>query len=296
MTASALSKWPTCLACLRRLAQPFAASHGEPRARAVPVARPIVHIQTRAASHRMRLQDQGVVVRLLEDIPKFGRKHAIFRIERGRMRNEWFPKNKAEYMTPARFQELGLTRDAIGEVDRSFVILSALDAAARPKPEEQKTEKPVPEVQIPQVKVPDVTPETAHALLSELVPNTLTFHREPVPITIPQPKPAQEPKISPLIARHAPASTPKTPSTNEAQRAIFGSVSSSDILNQIKALISGHEEASRIVLGPSSVKIVGLAEDNDRIRHLGRWEIEIAVARAGSLTVYKSVEILPSAQ
>ena len=77
MTASALSKWPTCLACLRRLAQPFgttAAGHSEPRARAVPVARPIVHIQTRAASHRMRLQDQGVVVRLLQDIPQFGRK------------------------------------------------------------------------------------------------------------------------------------------------------------------------------------------------------------------------------
>ncbi|EGO52860.1 hypothetical protein NEUTE1DRAFT_91606 [Neurospora tetrasperma FGSC 2508] len=300
MTASALSKWPTCLACLRRLAQPFgtsAARHGEPRARAVPVIRPIVHIQTRAASHRMRLQDQGVVVRLLEDIPKFGRKHAIFRIERGRMRNEWFPKNKAEYMTPARFQELGLTRDAIGEVDRSFVILSALEAATRPKPEEQKTEEPVPEVQISQVNVPDVTPETAHALLSELIPNTLTFHREPVPIPISKPKPALGPKISPLIARHVPASTPETPSTGEARRAIFGSVSSSDILNQIKALVSGHEEASRIILEPSSVKIGGLAEDNDRIRHLGRWEIEIAVARAGGLDpVRKSVEILPSAQ
>ncbi|KAK1781373.1 hypothetical protein QBC45DRAFT_406006 [Copromyces sp. CBS 386.78] len=302
MTASALTKWPTCLACLRRLAQPFgatAASHGEPRARAVPVARPFVHIQTRAASHRMRLQDQGVVVRLLEDIPKFGRKHAIFRTERGRMRNEWFPKNKAEYMTPARFQELGLTRDAIGEVDRTFVILSALDVATRKAPEEQKMEEePVPEIQIPQVKVQDVTPETAHALLSELIPNTLTFHREPVPIPVPQPKLAEEPKVSPLIARRAPAPTPQTPSTDKAERAIFGSVSSTDILNQIKALISGHEDASRIVLGPSSVKIVGLADGNDRIRHLGRWEIEIAVARAGSglEPVRKLVEILPSAQ
>ena len=74
------------------------------------------------------------------------------------MRNEWFPKNKAEYMTPTRFQELGLTRDAIGEVDRSFVILSALDAAL--KPEEQEVEEPVPEVQIPKAKVPDVTVRT----------------------------------------------------------------------------------------------------------------------------------------
>ncbi|KAA8631856.1 hypothetical protein SMACR_12605 [Sordaria macrospora] len=299
MTASALTKWPTCLACLRRLAQPFgattAASHGEPRARAVPVARPIVHIQTRAASNRLRLQDQGVVVRLLEDIPKFGRKHAIFRTERGRMRNEWFPKNKAEYMTPARFQELGLTRDAIGEVDRTFVIMSALEAATRKAPEELRMgEEPVPEIQTPQVKVQDVTPETAHALLSELIPDTLTFHREPVPIPVPQPKLAEEPKISPLIARSAPTPTPQTPSSTKAEGAIFGSVSSTDILNQIKALISGHEDASRIVLRPSSVKIVGLADGNDRITHLGRWDIEIAVATG--LTVRKSVQIVPSAQ
>lgn len=248
------------------------------------------------------------------------------------MRNEWFPKNKAEYMTPTRFQELGLTRDAIGEVDRSFVVLSALDAAIRSKPEEPEMEEPVPEVPVSQVKVPDVTvmtfpplllsfpffppqsshpvlvggsmaqtvganscdckqPETAHALLFQLIPNTLTFHRKPVPV--PKPKTTQEPKVSPLIARHVPASTPTTRFTE-----IFGSVSSSDIFNQIKALIADHEEASRINLAPSSVKILGLDKDNDRIKYLGRWDIEIAVARAksGVEPVRKSVEILPSAQ
>lgn len=137
-------------------------------------------------------------------------------------------------------------------------------------------------------------PETAHALLSELIPDTLTFHREPVPIPVPQPKLAEEPKISPLIARSAPTPTPQTPSSTKAEGAIFGSVSSTDILNQIKALISGHEDASRIVLRPSSVKIVGLADGNDRITHLGRWDIEIAVATG--LTVRKSVQIVPSAQ
>ncbi|KAK3397684.1 hypothetical protein B0T20DRAFT_226896 [Sordaria brevicollis] len=300
MTASALNKWPTCLACLRRLAQPFGtttAGHGGSRAPAVPVARPIIHTQTRAASHKMRLQDQGVVVRLLEDIPKFGRKHAIFRTERGRMRNEWFPKNKAEYMTPARFQELGLTRDAIGEVDRSFVVLSALEAVIRSEPEEpeepQMEEDPVPEVPVSKVKVPDVTPETAHSLLSQLIPNTLTFYRKPVPA--PEPKTTKEPRVSPLIqgTRHVPAPTTTTPSNK-----IFSSVSSTDIYNQIKALIADHEEASRINLAPSSVKILGLGNDTDRIKYLGRWDIEIAVARAKSDVepVRKSVEILPSAE
>lgn len=45
---------------------------------------------------------------------------AIFPVERGRMRNKWFPSNKAEYMTAIRFQELGLTREDVGERDTTF--------------------------------------------------------------------------------------------------------------------------------------------------------------------------------
>lgn len=36
------------------------------------------------------------------------------------MRNQWFPAGKAEYMTAPRFQELGLTRDDVGERDPLF--------------------------------------------------------------------------------------------------------------------------------------------------------------------------------
>ena len=100
--------------------------------------------------------------------PRHCHPDAIFRTERGRMRNEWFPKNKAEYMTPARFQELGLTRDAIGEVDRTFVVLSALEAATTKAPEQLKMmeEEPVPEFQIPQFKGPGVTVMTPSHLSS----------------------------------------------------------------------------------------------------------------------------------
>jgi len=36
------------------------------------------------------------------------------------MRNIWFPKGVAEYMTKKRFEELGLTEAAIGARDRNF--------------------------------------------------------------------------------------------------------------------------------------------------------------------------------
>ena len=44
------------------------------------------------------------------------------------MRNKWFPQNKAEYMTAARFAELGLTRADVGERDPLFGV--ALEGAA----------------------------------------------------------------------------------------------------------------------------------------------------------------------
>jgi hypothetical protein len=45
------------------------------------------------------------------------------------MRNEWFPQKKAEYMTIARFAELGLTKSDVGEPDPAFAIRPALEDA-----------------------------------------------------------------------------------------------------------------------------------------------------------------------
>jgi hypothetical protein len=68
MAAPLASRSPTCLSCLRRLAQPFASNNGSVSASAVSL------VQVRLKSNRLRPKDQGVVVRLLDDIPKFGRK------------------------------------------------------------------------------------------------------------------------------------------------------------------------------------------------------------------------------
>jgi hypothetical protein len=54
------------------LAQPFGNSSKSAGAVSLVVQ------QTRAKSNRLRPKDQGVVVRLLEDIPKFGRKGRAF--------------------------------------------------------------------------------------------------------------------------------------------------------------------------------------------------------------------------
>jgi hypothetical protein len=56
------------------------------------------------------------------------------------MRNEWFPSKKAEYMTKARFIELGVTRSDVSQRDALFglgdreVVESEADAEQEVQP------------------------------------------------------------------------------------------------------------------------------------------------------------------
>ncbi|KAK4239439.1 alcohol acetyltransferase-domain-containing protein [Achaetomium macrosporum] len=233
-------------------------------------------VQSRAKSNHLRPRDQGVVVRLLEDIPKFGRKDSIFRVERGRMRNEWYPHKKAEYMTASRFRELGLTRDDIGERDTTFGTAAAAESET------------VAEPAFPTMTVLTTSPEKAHTLLTTLIPETLTFRRKPIPAPTPAAA-APTQSISPLVASTS-ADTSHEPST---PLAIYGSVSATDIVGHIKALLAGDVDGSRIVLEPENIRFLGLAEEADRVKALGRWEVEISVGGTGLEPVRKTIEILP---
>ncbi|KAK4245625.1 alcohol acetyltransferase-domain-containing protein [Corynascus novoguineensis] len=234
-------------------------------------------VQVRTKSNRMRPRDQGVVVRLLEDIPRFGRKDAVFRIERGRMRNQWFPHKRAEYMTPARFRELGLTRDDIGERDALYGTMEAAEF------EESS------EVDTPSATVLTTPPEKAHTILTTLIPSTLAFHRKPIPAPAPPP-PSQS--ISPLVA----SAKADAAYDRDAPVAIYGSVSATDVVSHIKGLLVNDVEGSRIALGPEDVRFLGLDEETDRIKTLGRWEVDISVGGTGLEPVRKVVEILPLAE
>jgi len=56
---------------------------------------------------------------------------SIFRVDRGRMRNLWYPKHKAEYMTAQRFAELGLSKKHdVGEREYDFRAHEAGGGAA----------------------------------------------------------------------------------------------------------------------------------------------------------------------
>ena len=96
---------------------------------------------------------------------------AIIRVKPGRMRNNWFPYNLAEYMTRDRFRELGLTDAAIGVRDRTFGNRLAVDQEtiiAKAKAREQrrqakKAERPpvIPIMQVSSVQCPSFLPHSS---------------------------------------------------------------------------------------------------------------------------------------
>ncbi len=112
------------------------------------------------------------------------------------------------------------------------------------------------------------------------------FYRKPIPAPAPPP-PARS--VSPLVSSASAdaAHDPNTP------LAIYGSVSATDIVGHVKGLLAGDPHGSRIVLEPEDVRFLGLADDADRIKALGRWRVEIASGGTGLEPVRKVVEILP---
>jgi hypothetical protein len=61
---------------------------------------------------------------------------------------------------------------------------------------------------------------------------------------------------------------------------IYGSVSTSDIAANLKAILAEDEASSRVVLSAEDIQFVQETDDKDRVKHLGVFEIEIRVEGA----------------
>ena len=66
-----------------------------------------------------------------------------------------------------------------------------------------------------------------------------------------------------------------------------------DIYTIIKEALKVDEESSRIVFHEDHVQIMGLSWDEDRIKHLGVYDITITLARDVD-PIWRLVEVLPS--
>ena len=132
------------------------------------------------------------------------------------------------------------------------------------------------------------------------LPSHIIFYRSP--ITDPEPEipevPTPRRAASPAAAVLDAASEP----LKSSLAIIYGSVSTADIIESMKALLSQTEEGARIVLAAEDVKILvpegveaqDVGIEGDRVKALGEFQVEARVK--GGEAVVRTVSVRAQAQ
>ncbi|KAL9028076.1 MAG: hypothetical protein Q9196_003494 [Gyalolechia fulgens] len=254
---------------------------------------PIFHGQIRGKKKTAK-HPRTIHVRLLEDIRRYGRKGrnpsfhrapplvpqltssplgSIIPIAPGRMRNTYFPQRKAEYVTAAQMRTID-RKDLLAERDFSF--------GTEQTEGDTKDEKDKLAVE---VKMKLLGMKRASELIETLVPREMVFYR--VPIANPKPEPEKpEPLGNSINAIGGQVPAQRAPKPMPLVTRIFGSVSTTDMVDSIKAVLAEDEEGARVVLGPEDVHIVEgekseeLDIEEDRLKTVGDYKIEIRLKGA----------------
>ncbi|KAI5858557.1 hypothetical protein BZA05DRAFT_7548 [Tricharina praecox] len=129
---------PTCRTCLQRLSG---------------VSSQQIRTKTKAAK-------KGITVRLLEDLPKVGRKGSIVTVAPGRMRNNLYQRGFAEYMTAAALKNVPES-ELTQQPDTTFIPVAE------------------PEV-LSKVELNRLKPAHTISLIETFLPTTLQFSRPTV--------------------------------------------------------------------------------------------------------------------
>lgn len=223
--------------------------------------------QQQVRGKKKLVKQTNVTVRLLRDVTRYGRSGAIIPVPAGRMRNEFFPRRMAEYTTPALIKELGLEGQTF-ERDFSF----GLKIAQNNKAEDDAIE---PTPRAPRVGLDLLKHDQATEKISKLLPGNIDFFRTPINANT-TPVQKRSPSL-PASAQLSEAAGGNKQAPAEDSKAIYGSVSTSDIAASIRAMLTEDPDAARIVLGPEDISFAVATEESDRVKRLGTFEVDIKV-------------------
>ncbi|KAI9876265.1 MAG: hypothetical protein M1830_006908 [Pleopsidium flavum] len=233
---------------------------------------------------------KSLKVKLLEDVPKYGRRGAIVPVPPGLMRNSWYPTGMAEYMPNAQ-RRTSNKSDTPAERDFNF------------QPDKRRgtlrLEEGSNDGGIIDMQSQLLAPQRATELMSTLLPAVIDFYRAPISspmVEKPNHDISTRPAVRSVNTAAADLAAASKPALKSEPVAIYGSVSTQDVASAIKAVLALDGEGVRVVLGPEDVTFVQTAEiegsgDTDRVKSLGEFEVAINVK--GGLTVTRTVKVHP---
>jgi hypothetical protein len=199
-------------------------------------------------------------------------------VSKGVMRSIWFPNKIARYAVD---EELKAIRDGNIVVQRDFEF----GAHQQPKREWKK----------PNAEDVQERSEPTRPKVDRITVCSNTFPRLQNHTNTTQSQRAMDllgvllpPRIDFIRAVHA-----ESPDATDQAIPIFGSVSTADIVQEIRALLAHNDEAARITLDESDVKFVDAGmEDPTRAKHLGTFLVEILVKGSDGWPVSRKVHVI----
>ncbi|MCJ1403107.1 hypothetical protein MMC11_006330 [Xylographa trunciseda] len=255
------SRVPQCFACIRQI---FGSD----------LSLPLSPFRTQVRGKKKVRLPTTINVKLLKDVRGYGRRGSIVPVAPGRMRNIWYPSKRAEYMTDAQLKTIP---DVVIERDFTFGMEQSTES------QETGQSDPV------NIQIKLLSPDKATQLIDTYVPEYLEFYRPAISVTEAEEAEGSSPRrTSRLAASSAAADLAEAsePSPGSQPIAIYGSVSTADIVANIQALMTlrgdsaESEEAARVVLNTEDIKIdredrLQEGEERDRIKTLGDFAIYI---------------------
>jgi ribosomal protein L9 len=111
-----------------------------------------------------------------------------------------------------------------------------------------------------------------------LLPLNIDFYRPPIVSTQPTPQ-RHSPSIPSTSAVSVAAQEAARPKASQ-KTSIYGSVTTADIAENIRAVLVEDNVGARVVLTSEDITFVEEGEEKDRVKHLGVFEIDIRIKGA----------------
>lgn len=227
---------------------------------------------------------------------------SIIPVPRGEMRNKFFPKRIAEYVTLSELRHLRansvpIERDYVYGKDEPVMEVAAgltsigesamFSPNSTPPPRKPEIEK--------------LTPERSLQLLEIFVGPRLDFYRQPI---IEEKKEEAE-ESKPTSRRESPrtassaafdllaARTSQLKLESTGPLAIYGSVSRHDVLVHIRAAIARNDEAAKVILEENDIEFLDAeVEREGKVKHVGDFTIEVHV-KGEEQRLKRTVRVVP---